>query len=312
MNKINRIIPFGAATLLMLASSSCGLFTQTIQPEPQLPADREPIANIVADTEVADTVAKADAPVKDNSTQQAEVIGEWAVVSLAGHEIGEDTSLYLIFDSKAKRIYGDNGCNTVNGSYSINPADSTLRFENVITTLRSCPDVADNERAFNIVLDKTRRYTLSFTPELAYILNLQDATGSSLMTLQRQDFSFLNGTWTVTEISGKSVNNPDVQLVFDIPEHKLHGNTGCNILNGTISVDFSEHNSISFQQLITTRMACPEENVEHTLLVALEQVMYARPVNATSCILTDYDGKSVLALKRVSEPTGQQKSYNIK
>lgn len=275
---------------MIFALASCGMFTKTVKTTPQMPTDRE---------SVGDT--SANKPYRSTALDRGEITGEWAVVSVAGHTPESETSPYLLFDPKSGRVYGDNGCNTVNGTYDVNPKDSTLRFSDLITTLRLCPGSDNTETDFNRAMADTRRYSWTFSPELAYLLEFQDAAGKKLMTLQRQDFSFLNGTWRVTAINGTSNDNPDVMLVFDIPELKLHGNTGCNILNGTISIDYGEHNSLSFQQMVTTRMACPEGNVENTLLVALEQVMYARPLSAGSCVLIDGKGESVLTLTRISD-----------
>lgn len=37
------------------------------------------------------------------------------------------------------------------------------------------------------------------------------------------------------------------RLVIDVPEGKVHGNTGCNILNGSLETDMEAANSISFR-----------------------------------------------------------------
>ena len=46
------------------------------------------------------------------------------------------------------------------------------------------------------------------------------------MELMHQNFQFLNGTWLVKEIDGQPVNVPDMKLVIDVDEGRLHGNTG--------------------------------------------------------------------------------------
>ena len=81
-----------------------------------------------------------------------------------------------------------------------------------------------------------------------------------------QDFDFLNGAWNVIEIAGQQIDNQDMQLVFDIAEMKVHGNTGCNILNGSLETDLETANTISFQGIATTRMACPDASNETSLL----------------------------------------------
>ena len=121
------------------------------------------------------------------------------------------------------------------------------------------------------------------------------------MTLMHQNFQFLNGTWGVTAINEKPVNVPDMKIVIDVDEGKLHGNTGCNIMNGNFTTDMGTANSISFQKIITTRMACPDDSHETEFVVALEDAAYARPISPTKVLLLDNSGKVVLELQRTSD-----------
>lgn len=287
MKKRNLLII--ASALVILSLTSCGMLTKTVKTEKQLPTDRE-------------TVAASDSakPYRSTALERGEISGEWAVRTVAGHEANGEMAPYLLFDPQSGRVYGNNGCNTINGQYDVNPSDSTLRFSDLITTMRLCADSNPTETDINVAMDRARRYTWTFTPELNYTLDLLDAQGRTLMTLQRQDFSFLNGTWRVASIKGAGEENPDVVLVFDIAEQKLHGNTGCNILNGDISIDMGEHNSLTLHNFMTTKMACPDGASETALLVALEEVMYARPVNANECQLIGGQGDVVLTLIRTN------------
>lgn len=285
-----RDITIIACGLLLLPLASCGMLTKTVKTEKQLPTDRETVAN-------NDSVK----PYRSTALERGEISGEWAVKTVAGHEARGEMSPYLLFDPKSGRVFGNNGCNTINGQYDVNPADSTLRFSGLISTMRLCAESFPTETDINNAMENVRRYSWTFTPELNYTLALLDSRGNTLMTLQRQDFSFLNGTWRVASIKGASEDNPDIVLVFDIAEQKLHGNTGCNILNGEIAIDMGEHNSLTLQNLMTTKMACPEGSSETALLVALEEVMYARPVNSNECQLIDGQGDAVLTLVRTND-----------
>jgi heat shock protein HslJ len=61
-------------------------------------------------------------------------------------------------------------------------------------------------------------------------------------------------------------------------------------------------NSISFQQMITTRMSCPDSNnYEQDLLVALEEVTSARPISKNRVDLLDGSNTVVLSLIRTSD-----------
>lgn len=110
---------------------------------------------------------------------------------------------------------------------------------------------------------------------------------------------FLNGSWSVTQINGHHNDNSDVKLVIDIYEQHLHGNTGCNILNGDLMIDPDKSNSIQFSKIATTRMMCPDTKTETALLVALESVEYAKKGKNNTVIMLDKDNKPMLVLKRI-------------
>ena len=119
------------------------------------------------------------------------------------------------------------------------------------------------------------------------------------MTLMHQNFDFLNGTWQVTAIGDRKIDVPDMKIMIDVDEGKLHGNTGCNILNGRMDINMEEANSISFSAIGVTRMACPDMNYETSLIVALEEATAARPVSPVEVLLFNAMGKKVLTLQRV-------------
>ena len=87
------------------------------------------------------------------------------------------------------------------------------------------------------------------------MLVLRDKKHNPIMTLRNHNLSLLNGTWTVTEIDGNAIDDENIRLVIDIPEGKLHGNSGCNLINGSISLDPKKKNAIQFSQIISTRKA---------------------------------------------------------
>lgn len=283
------IIAFAAGALLSLATSSCSLFTETVKPQAELPSDRENVASPTTPEHY-----------RSAALDRGEISGEWAVVDVASHRANGEITPFLLFDPKTGRVYGNNGCNAFNGSYTVNVADSTLHFSDMVTTMRACEAIDLTEQEINNALTRTRRYTWSVTPEMQYLLSFTSDEGTVLMTLRRQDFDFLNGTWMVKAINGTTVDDPDMKLVIDINELKIHGNTGCNILNGSIVTDMTERNSISFQQLATTQMACPDSRHENELLVALEEVIYARPVSSGECLFLNGQDNVVLDLVRVN------------
>ncbi|MDD6227791.1 MAG: META domain-containing protein [Bacteroidales bacterium] len=283
------------AGVLTLSLSGCSLFksgnanTANDKSEPMLPHDREVISNkTVRETYTSEELKKGI------------VKGDWSILEVDGQKAVGERAPFLKFVPGEKRVYGNNGCNTLNGDYAYNPADSTLRFGQMLSTMMACNKEGITDYQINQALEATRRYDWKIQ-DSDYYLYFYNADGKQVMTLMHQNFDFLNGTWLVTSIDDNKLDVPDMKLVIDVDEGKLHGNTGCNILNGTMEIDMEEANSISFNAIGMTRMACPDMNYETALIVALEEASTARPVSRDEVLLFDSQGKQVLSLRRTTD-----------
>ncbi|MDE7181371.1 MAG: META domain-containing protein [Muribaculaceae bacterium] len=282
-----------ATTLLVLSIgvSGCSLFTknQVNKIDPVMPDDRENIA-VVKDPKVY----------TPEEIKTGVVKGDWAIETVYGKKAVGEKAPFLKFVPSEHRVYGNNGCNIINATYLYNPKDSTISFDNVVSTMMMCQMEGLTDYEINTALGATKFYTWNVNGH-DYYLNFFDEAGREVMQLMHQNFEFLNGTWAVRKINQTNIDDPDMKMVIDIDEGKLHGNTGCNIMNGEISVDMEQANSISFSNIITTRMACPEGSQETALLVALEEVTAARPVSVNEVVLYDSRHKPVLTLVRTTD-----------
>lgn len=227
--------------------------------------------------------------------------GKWLIYSVRGKSIGgteeEDEWPSLQFTSTDSRIYGYDGCNYINGEFSV-MSGQRLTFGDMLSTMKSCPE-SKPAMSISSALADTRSYSI-VTTTTDITLNLHNANGLTVMTLRRSPIDFLNGAWLVTGINGDDVDNPDVRLVIDIPEKRIHGNTGCNILNGSLALDPQTPMSIQFMSLATTRMACPDNGVERDLLIALEEVTTTCAGKHGTARLLDKKGKTLITLSPIS------------
>lgn len=272
----------------MIPLASCSLFHKevAVKKDVVLPQDREAI--------------QKQARLKTfNSADLAKGIisGDWAIEEVNDKKAVGESAPFLRFVPSEGRIYGNNGCNTVNAAYKSNPADSTLSFSEIATTMRMCATEGLTDYEINGALDRTRFYSWELVGS-EYWLYLYNDAHIRVMSLMHQSFDFLNGTWRVTAIEDQPVDIPDMKLVFDIDEGKVHGNTGCNIINGTIETDMEKPNSISLQDFAMTRMACPDPEYQTRLIVALEDASRAKPVSPGKVLLLDAGGTVVLTLQR--------------
>ncbi|MDE6008759.1 MAG: META domain-containing protein, partial [Muribaculaceae bacterium] len=276
------VLPLGSCSSLNGGKKS------DVKKEVVLPTDREKIVQAVSAVYTSEDLEKGI------------VKGDWAIEKVNGKTAVGEKAPYLKFVPDEKRVYGNNGCNIINATYQYNPADSTLTFSNLVSTMMACGMEGITDIEINQALDASRYYTWRLNGD-DYYLTLFDADHSEVMELMHQNFQFLNGTWAVIEIDGEAVNVPDMKLVIDVDEGKLHGNTGCNIINGSLETDMDAANSISFQGIGMTRMACPDGSHETQFIMALEQASKAKPLKDNQVALIDDQGKVVLLLERTSD-----------
>lgn len=230
--------------------------------------------------------------------------GEWTAFDVKGKAVTGDDRPYIIFEKNNDNpylvnCYANNGCNTLNGMMSVTPGGKMQSSSQFASTMRMCPD-APYEIGFTEAINYVDNYTLEKIGS-EYLLYLKNAAGQTLMVLRKADAGFMNGAWRVARLGGKDISdNTQMEMVIDIPELKVHGNAPCNVFNGSIFIDPAKQNSIQFRDIATTRMSCPELQLEQELLVALEQVETVVPGHDETAILKDDQGRQLMVLKRIN------------
>ena len=280
--------------------TSCSLFQKNktttkvseesvkVKKEAVLPTDRtdivQPVSAVYASSEISKGVVK----------------GDWAIETVNGKPTVGEKAPFLKFVPAEGKVYGNNGCNVINAEYTYNPEDSTISFSYLASTMRLCHMEGLTDTEINLALDATRFYSWELNGD-DYYITLYNGLHEPVMGLMHQNFQFLNGTWIVKEISGESIDVPNMKLVIDVDEGKIHGNTGCNVINGSLEINMDSANSISFQSIAKTMMLCPDDNYETQLCVALEEAMKAKPLKGGKVELLDSQNKPVLVMERTSD-----------
>ena len=247
-------------------------------------------------------IAESNSKTNYNKPSMEELSGgQWTIASVGSTEITIDEDVpYVNFDPEG-RFYAYDGCNVINGDYALR-SDGTLAFAHVLTTMKYCPDVEYgalitmqfNEEKFPFVDCKN-------IGQDTY-LYFKDENGKTLMTLRRHNMEFLNGNWRITSVEGKKVNDEEANIFIDIAELKVHGNTGCNFFNGDLYINPQLSNAIDFSNMAITRMACPKENQERMILVALEESKTAKAgKHKNTGVLYNRDNEEVMILKRIEQ-----------
>lgn len=290
-NSFRYFLFFSMAGTLFL--SSCSLFNnstkQTVKKEIVLPQDREAI--------MVKTDPKTYSP---EEFAKGIVKGDWAIEKVFGEEAVGEKAPFLKFALSDDRVYGNNGCNTINAEYKYNPSDSILVFENVAVTMMLCAKEGITDYLINQALNETRRYALKDVED-GYIMTLYNEAGKEVMLLTHQNLDFLNGTWKVIEIDGEPIDVENMKLVIDVDEHKVHGNTGCNVFNGKLETDMETPNTFSFESMAVTMMYCPQIEYQTAMLVALEDAERAKPIDKNRVQLLNASGRPVITLQRTTD-----------
>lgn len=292
MKKYSRILMLVLAAAIVGATSSCSLFKGK-------KAAKQPTATVYEEED--DSLVP---PATGTGADESQIAGEWTVWKVGGQKVTGEERPYITFNLEDHRLYGNNGCNVVNAGFKVG-ASGAIQISGLISTMRACAD-APFEAAINQALDAARFFTVSRQGH-EYYMELSDQSHKNIMTLRRHNMDFLNGSWTIISIDGYDNSNEDIEMVLDIPELRIHGNTGCNIVNGGMLIDPDKSNSIQFENLATTRMACPPEIMkqETAFLVALEKVEFAKKGKNHTVIMTDKNGNQVLVLRQKDNPRGE-------
>lgn len=223
--------------------------------------------------------------------------GEWTIHSVRGNAVTGEERPYVTFDLPAKRFYGNNGCNYINGDLTVGP-NQEVKFSGMISTMKMCQD-DQYQYLINLALDDVTSYSAR-RDKHEIMLDLKDSTGRTILVLRRHNMDFLNGAWKVTELNGTPlVQEDEATMTFDTTDLKIHGTTGCNIFNGELFIDPDKTTSLQILKLATTRMACPPDSRETEFLLALESVETAKASGHNEVVLYDTEGKPVFKLTKM-------------
>lgn len=280
-----------SAVFLAIASTGCSLLDKFMTRNPSPTIDK-------ATGEVA-----TEKPSQTLSAIDDILYGEWFVSNVSNQGVVGDDRPYVVFDTTGVnpfnvRVYADNGCNVINGVLAVTPGGEMKKASEFLSTMKYCAD-APYEIGINMAFETVRKFNIEKISN-DYILYMKNSSGNTVMTLRKSDISYVNSAWQVIKLGSTEINpESEMKLVIDVPELKVHGNTGCNILNGNILIDPDRQNSIQFKDIATTRMMCPDAENEQQFLVALEEVETVSPAANGTIVLKDSRGQVVITLKRL-------------
>lgn len=119
----------------------------------------------------SDTNTKGSVPKTEKSSAQPQAASEtisieqkkWKLKIQEGKNIemveNQEKAIFFRLDPAENRVIGFSGCNTFNGIYTLE-VGNRIRFSNLISTMKVCPDVDVNESEFLRVFELVDNYTI--------------------------------------------------------------------------------------------------------------------------------------------------------
>lgn len=203
--------------------------------------------------------------------------GEWNIIEVNGTKVapGESRTLpFIAFDTATGRLSGNSGCNRMMGGFDVNAKPGSLELTNIASTRMMCPDMTTENNVLN-ALGQVKSYKKGGKDKV-YLCN---ASNRPVVVLEKKEadvkLSVLNGEWKIKEVDGKAIpSGMEKQpfIAFDVKKKTVHGNAGCNLINGGFETSTDNAKSISFPGLASTMMACPDMETEGKIMKAISEV----------------------------------------
>ena len=110
----------------------------------------------------------------------------------------------------------------------------------------------------------------------------------------------LNGQWTIISVKDEPIELENMPFFeFDMAEKKVHGYTGCNILNSNLETDDNDKTAIKFFAPISTMMACMNMDTETKILQVIGNITHVKKGETSNRIkFVDKNENTMLLLEK--------------
>ena len=197
--------------------------------------------------------------------------GEWAIAKIDGKAVttpAEQETAYIGLNTATGQLYGNASCNTLMGQFNTKAAPGVIEFTNMGGTRML-------EQSIMSALQQVAGYTVN---KKSGDIELRNASGKTLIELKKRDPAItaanLHGDWTVKEINGK----PTDTMLF-----------GNFVIMG---------NGLTFGDVASTRMACPDMKAEAELSQTLPKVASIGQLAGGGIGMYDADNNLLLIIEK--------------
>lgn len=226
--------------------------------------------------------------------------GEWNITEIEGKPFTLSQGVenpYLAFDVVNGRMFGLVSCNRIMGNITAG-ADGTLELGGIGATKMMCPD---QQLEMNILtaLNQVKRYGMDKEGDLV----LMDGHNRHMLTLQRRPDAItpasLVGTWKINMLGNLDLSLNEGEETYTImfgDDGTFSMTTGCNNVGGNYGGRFVD---IAFTDLMSTRMMCPNMEVETVAQQVLPTITMFSELADGSIGFYDASNNVVMAIERM-------------
>lgn len=227
--------------------------------------------------------------------------GEWTIKEVNGQKAEAEKEVFIGLDFKKKNVYGCAGCNRIIGSFDIDSLKPGKLSFNKLGTTRMICDNMETESAVMGALKEVTGY--KGDPNLILLTNKK---GKTVITMEKRTtnaIESLEGEWLITAVKGTKVEDLGKTdkapfLTFNVNDKTVHGNAGCNIINGGFTQKDGQNASLQFSRMISTMMAGPGMEVERKILPVLNEVRSFEVKDAKTVTLLNDNGEEIITLTK--------------
>jgi heat shock protein HslJ len=232
-----------------------------------------------------------------------DLTGEWRIVAVDGQQVvtsPQQAGPYVGFDIQNGRIFGESGCNIINGVLDTTKPDGVISLDGISSTRMACPDMELEQSILN-AFNNVEQYKL----DKAGNIELLNNNGDVVIKLEKRtdsDLKALSGKWSVSELAGQPLTAEqaaDISIAFDINDHTFAVATDCNTLGGTYSNEFVD---LKFNLQTATLMACPDDTIEQQFKALLPTITHYDNLDGSNIGLYDDDNVLQLVISPIAAP----------
>ncbi len=245
------------------------------------------------------TIAMMGAVVMTSCSVQEDVNveGQWNIVTLNGKTVDTENIPYIGFDTEEGRIFGNSGCNYINGTFNLKDGN-IIEFGNVGSTMMSCPDMQIEQEVLS-TLEKVGKIKAE-----GEALSLCDAKGNQLIKLEKRfeevAYSAIEGKWNMVKVEGEDIPSdldgiPFLSFTADL---NVAGLAGYNNVHGAVALDEADTTSIQFENMAATRKMGPNMEFEDNMMNVLGNIRSFGLLSNGHLALFDANGKLAIELEK--------------